>query len=179
MGEYVNNELDNMVSSNNYYYNSATAAADYDDDDFGFDSSSDNDDALGDNHDDDSSTFQHHYFDQVLTQSPSYLLTCCLCFIYINLVLEILIYYCFDWYLQSKAKTDTSAMEARNGKDIQGIPWERLQFTRDTYRQTRLAQYRNYQTLSLPPGDLEKVVSKTSSFLFRTYLSTLCIFFWI
>ena len=25
--------------------------------------------------------------------------------------------------LQSKPKTDTSAVEARNGKDIQGIPW--------------------------------------------------------
>ncbi|KAM1247887.1 hypothetical protein TB2_043900 [Malus domestica] len=51
----------------------------------------------------------------------------------------------------SKAKTDTSAMEARNGKDIQGIP-----FTRDRYRETRLKQYKNYENLSRPRQDLEK-----------------------
>ena len=45
--------------------------------------------------------------------------------------------------LKSKAKSDTSALEARNGKDIQGIPWERLNFTRDNYHETRLKQYRN------------------------------------
>ncbi|PRQ21513.1 hypothetical protein RchiOBHm_Chr7g0240001 [Rosa chinensis] len=33
----------------------------------------------------------------------------------------------------SKVKSDKSALEARNGKDIQGIPWERLNFTRDKY----------------------------------------------
>ena len=48
-------------------------------------------------------------------------------------------------------------MEARNGKDIQGIPWERLNFNRDNYRETRLSQYRNYESLSLPRGELEKV----------------------
>ncbi|KAM1134819.1 hypothetical protein ACFX19_044604 [Malus domestica] len=57
---------------------------------------------------------------------------------------------------ESKAKTDTSAMEARNGKDIQGIPWERLNFTRDRYRETRLKQYKNYENLSRPRQDLEK-----------------------
>lgn len=60
--------------------------------------------------------------------------------------------------MQSKTKTDTSAMEARNGKDIQGIPWERLNFSRDNYRETRLNQYINYESLSLPRGDLEKVL---------------------
>lgn len=49
-------------------------------------------------------------------------------------------------------------MEARNGKDIQGIPWERLNFSRDNYRETRLSQYRNYESLSLPRGELEKVL---------------------
>lgn len=29
-------------------------------------------------------------------------------------------------------------------QDIQGIPWERLQFNRSAYRNTRLQQYRNY-----------------------------------
>ncbi|KAL6296971.1 hypothetical protein ACE6H2_005113 [Prunus campanulata] len=61
-----------------------------------------------------------------------------------------------DFDEQSKVKTDTSAMEARNGKDIQGIPWERLNFTRDKYRETRLKQYKNYESLSRPRQDLEK-----------------------
>ncbi|XP_009373166.2 uncharacterized WD repeat-containing protein C2A9.03 isoform X1 [Pyrus x bretschneideri] len=61
-----------------------------------------------------------------------------------------------DDFDESKVKTDTSAMEARNGKDIQGIPWERLNFTRDRYRVTRLKQYKNYENLSRPRQDLEK-----------------------
>jgi hypothetical protein len=59
--------------------------------------------------------------------------------------------------LQSKPKTDTSALEARNGKDIQGIPWERLNFSRDEYRETRLKQYKNYENLSRSREDLDKV----------------------
>ena len=61
------------------------------------------------------------------------------------------------WFWQSKSKTDTSALEARNGKDIQGIPWERLNFSRDEYRETRLKQYRNYENLSRSREDLDKV----------------------
>ncbi|XP_023534846.1 uncharacterized WD repeat-containing protein C2A9.03-like isoform X2 [Cucurbita pepo subsp. pepo] len=56
----------------------------------------------------------------------------------------------------SKSRTDTSALEARNGKDIQGIPWERLHFTREKCRETRLKQYKNYENLSRPREDLEK-----------------------
>ncbi|KAM5575797.1 putative WD repeat-containing protein C2A9.03 [Rosa sericea] len=56
----------------------------------------------------------------------------------------------------SKVKSDTSALEARNGKDIQGIPWERLNFTRDKYREARLKQYKNYESLGRPRQDLEK-----------------------
>lgn len=48
-------------------------------------------------------------------------------------------------------------MEARNGKDIQGIPWERLNFTRDKYRETRLKQYKNYESLTRSREQLEKV----------------------
>lgn len=59
--------------------------------------------------------------------------------------------------VQSKAKTDTSATEARNGKDIQGIPWERMNYTRDKYRETRLRQYQNYENLSRSREELEKV----------------------
>ncbi|KAI3672416.1 hypothetical protein L6452_38504 [Arctium lappa] len=61
-----------------------------------------------------------------------------------------------DDFEQSKPKTDTSAEEARNGKDIQGIPWERLNFTREKYRETRLRQYKNYENLLHSREDLEK-----------------------
>lgn len=60
-------------------------------------------------------------------------------------------------FLQTKSKTDTSALEAKMGKDIQGIPWERLNFTRDKYRETRLKQYKNYENLSRSGEELEKV----------------------
>ncbi|KAF9667210.1 hypothetical protein SADUNF_Sadunf16G0309300 [Salix dunnii] len=42
---------------------------------------------------------------------------------------------------------DMSAADARNGKDIQGIPWERLSVTREKYRQRRLEQYKNYENI--------------------------------
>lgn len=61
-----------------------------------------------------------------------------------------------DDFELNKPKTDTSAVEARNGKDIQGIPWERMNFTRDKYRETRLKQYKNYENLSRSREDLEK-----------------------
>ncbi|VVA38682.1 PREDICTED: WD repeat-containing [Prunus dulcis] len=38
-------------------------------------------------------------------------------------------------YLNSKA-ADTTAAQAREGKDIQGIPWDRLGITREKYRRT-------------------------------------------
>ncbi|XP_065880886.1 uncharacterized WD repeat-containing protein C2A9.03-like isoform X1 [Euphorbia lathyris] len=56
----------------------------------------------------------------------------------------------------SKVKTDTSALEARNGKDMQGIPWERLNFTRDRYRERRLKQYKNYENLPRSRVELDK-----------------------
>lgn len=59
--------------------------------------------------------------------------------------------------LQTKQKNDTSALEARNGKDIQGIPWESLNFTRENYRERRLKQYKNYENLSRSRKELEKV----------------------
>lgn len=65
-----------------------------------------------------------------------------------------------DNFEMNKPKTDTSALEARNGKDIQGIPWERLNFTRDKYRETRLEQYKNYENLSRPREELEKDCKK-------------------
>lgn len=64
---------------------------------------------------------------------------------------------------QSKQKTDTSAHEFRNGKDMQGIPWERLNYSRDKYREMRLRQYKNYENLSRSREALEKVRTLTSS----------------
>ncbi|MCL7042577.1 hypothetical protein MKW94_024505 [Papaver nudicaule] len=43
--------------------------------------------------------------------------------------------------------TDTTAKQARKGKDRQGIPWERLNITRDKYRKTRIEQYKNYENI--------------------------------
>lgn len=53
---------------------------------------------------------------------------------------------CTYGMFQNKA-ADTSAAQARNGKDIQGIPWERLSVTRKDYRKTRLEQYKNYENV--------------------------------
>ncbi|KAJ1291968.1 hypothetical protein BS78_02G357200 [Paspalum vaginatum] len=47
-----------------------------------------------------------------------------------------------------KQKYDTSAADYRNGKDMQGIPWERLHYSRDNYRRMRLKEYKNYESLS-------------------------------
>ncbi|URE36966.1 WD repeat-containing protein C2A9.03 [Musa troglodytarum] len=43
--------------------------------------------------------------------------------------------------------TDISAAQARKGKDIQGIPWDTLNITRERYRKTRLEQYKNYENV--------------------------------
>ncbi|KAG0459907.1 hypothetical protein HPP92_023035 [Vanilla planifolia] len=43
--------------------------------------------------------------------------------------------------------TDTSSAQARKGKDIQGIPWDRLHITRQNYRRTRIEQYKNYENI--------------------------------
>ncbi|XP_025793615.1 uncharacterized WD repeat-containing protein C2A9.03-like isoform X3 [Panicum hallii] len=48
---------------------------------------------------------------------------------------------------QSHKVHDTSAADVRNGRDIQGIPWEKMAITRETYRQARLEQYKNYENI--------------------------------
>uniref|UniRef100_A0A6V7QVH8 Uncharacterized protein n=1 Tax=Ananas comosus var. bracteatus TaxID=296719 RepID=A0A6V7QVH8_ANACO len=63
----------------------------------------------------------------------------------------------------SKQKSDTSALEYRKGKDMQGIPWERLNYTRDKYREMRLKQYKNFQNLSRPHHGLEKECKQVKS----------------
>ncbi|XP_042015950.1 uncharacterized WD repeat-containing protein C2A9.03-like isoform X2 [Salvia splendens] len=65
-----------------------------------------------------------------------------------------------DDFEQNNPMTDTSALEVKKGKDIQGIPWERLNFTREEYRESRLKQYKNYESLSLCREDLEKDCKK-------------------
>lgn len=49
--------------------------------------------------------------------------------------------------MQDNKVADMSAADARSGKDIQGIPWDRLSITREKYRQTRLEQYKNYENI--------------------------------
>ncbi|TXG69805.1 hypothetical protein EZV62_004740 [Acer yangbiense] len=53
--------------------------------------------------------------------------------------------------------TDTTAADARRGKDIQGIPWERLSISREKYRQTRLEQYKNYENIPQSGEGSEKL----------------------
>ncbi|XP_010261260.1 PREDICTED: uncharacterized WD repeat-containing protein C2A9.03-like isoform X1 [Nelumbo nucifera] len=72
-----------------------------------------------------------------------------------------------DDFDMTNPKTDTSALEARNGKDIQGIPWERMNFSRDKYREMRLKQYKNYESLSHSREEIKKgckTVEKGSTF---------------
>lgn len=61
-----------------------------------------------------------------------------------------------DEYSMLTRVTDTSAAQARRGKDIQGIPWDRLNITRDKYRLTRLEQYRNYENVPLSGESVDK-----------------------
>jgi len=60
-------------------------------------------------------------------------------------------------YGQLTRVTDTSAAQARKGKDIQGIPWDRLSITREKYRMTRLEQYRNYENVPSSGESMDKV----------------------
>ncbi|XXG80221.1 hypothetical protein AAC387_Pa09g1143 [Persea americana] len=57
--------------------------------------------------------------------------------------------------------TDTSSAQARGGKDIQGIPWDRLNVTREKYRQTRLEQYKNYESVPQSGEESEKECKPT------------------
>lgn len=70
-------------------------------------------------------------------------------FVFLVLDLSFVLYFIFitlGLLFQTKAE-DTSAAQARDGKDIQGIPWERLSVTRQKYRKTRLDQYKNYENI--------------------------------
>ena len=53
----------------------------------------------------------------------------------------------FIFSVQNADIPGTSSADARKGKDMQGIVWERLAVTREKYRQTRLEQYKNYENV--------------------------------
>ena len=72
----------------------------------------------------------------------------------------------FNIFLQLTRITDTSAAEARAGKDIQGIPWERLRITRKDYRKARLEQYKNYENFP-QSGELMDKVLITINFIIQ------------
>ena len=61
------------------------------------------------------------------------------------------------FFFQNNKIADTSAEQARKGKDIQGIPWDRLSISREKYRQTRLEQYKNYENVPNSGEASEKV----------------------
>ncbi|XAR56849.1 hypothetical protein NMG60_11037470 [Bertholletia excelsa] len=68
----------------------------------------------------------------------------------------------YDYLMSDNNKVaDTSAAQARKGKDIQGIPWERLSITREKYRQTRLEQYKNYENIPQSGEGSEKECKTT------------------
>ncbi|KAK8681251.1 hypothetical protein V6N13_053657 [Hibiscus sabdariffa] len=61
-----------------------------------------------------------------------------------------------EYDMQLTKVTDTSSAQARKGKDIQGIPWERLNITRKKYRLTRLEQYKNYENIPASSDAVDK-----------------------
>ncbi|OEL29549.1 putative WD repeat-containing protein C2A9.03 [Dichanthelium oligosanthes] len=62
--------------------------------------------------------------------------------------------------LQHEQMDCTSASDYKEGKDIQGIPWERLNYSRDQYRKMRLKEYKNYQSLTRSRSGLEQECKK-------------------
>lgn len=69
--------------------------------------------------------------------------------------------------------TDTSSAQARSGRDIQGIPWDRLQITRQNYRQTRIQQYKNYENIA-SSGERMNKVSAYHHFVLGVTTGRLC-----
>ncbi|KXG39247.1 uncharacterized WD repeat-containing protein C2A9.03 isoform X2 [Sorghum bicolor] len=57
---------------------------------------------------------------------------------------------------QHEQMDNTSALDYKEGKDMQGIPWERLNYTREQYRQMRLKEYKSYQNLTRSRSGLQQ-----------------------
>lgn len=55
---------------------------------------------------------------------------------------------------------DVSAADVAAGKDMQGIPWEKMLFGRDKYREMKMKNYRNYQNLSYAREDALQVLNR-------------------
>ncbi|GJN31649.1 hypothetical protein PR202_gn00054 [Eleusine coracana subsp. coracana] len=77
--------------------------------------------------------------------------------------------------LQNEQMDDTSASDYKEGKDMQGMPWERLNYSRDQYRDMRLRQYKNYQSLTRSCSGLEQLrdllwaTSKNDVYMLQNY----------
>jgi hypothetical protein len=54
---------------------------------------------------------------------------------------------------------DVSAEDVASGKDVQGIPWDKMLFPRDQYREVKLKTYKNYQNLTYDREDAVQVRS--------------------
>ncbi|KAB2623048.1 WD repeat-containing protein-like [Pyrus ussuriensis x Pyrus communis] len=76
-----------------------------------------------------------------------------------------------DEYDMLTKVSDTSSAQARRGKDIQGIPWDRLNITREKYRLTRLEQYRNYENIPLSGEAVDKTIAKVVGHLDYSFAS--------
>ena len=61
--------------------------------------------------------------------------------------------------LQENMLPDVSAADVAAGKDMQGIPWEKMLFGRDKYREMKMKNYRNYQNLSYAREDALQVLN--------------------
>uniref|UniRef100_A0ACD6A2Z5 Uncharacterized protein n=1 Tax=Avena sativa TaxID=4498 RepID=A0ACD6A2Z5_AVESA len=59
-------------------------------------------------------------------------------------------------YDQDNLMPDVSAEDVANGKDVQGIPWEKMLFPRNQYREVKMKSYKNYQNLSYAREDLQE-----------------------
>lgn len=80
--------------------------------------------------------------------------------------------------MQNSKVADTTAAQARSGKDIQGIPWDRLSITREEYRQTRLEQYKNYENIPHSgegSGKVKYIIFAPFHYIFTYYLNVLVI----
>ncbi|XP_020584432.1 uncharacterized WD repeat-containing protein C2A9.03-like isoform X2 [Phalaenopsis equestris] len=64
-------------------------------------------------------------------------------------------------------ETDTSSAQARKGKDIQGIPWDKLHISRQAYRWTRIEQYKNYENVPSSGIDMDKAEKGSNYYEFR------------
>uniref|UniRef100_A0A0D9X7Q6 Uncharacterized protein n=1 Tax=Leersia perrieri TaxID=77586 RepID=A0A0D9X7Q6_9ORYZ len=61
---------------------------------------------------------------------------------------------------QENTLSDVSLQDVMEGKDMQGIPWEKIVFRRDQYREMKMKNYRNYQNLSYAREDALKDCKK-------------------